>query len=1045
MKNLYILPRATLCKVCSGKPLKIIKLIVLLLLLVSYNVYSGISEQQQKRITGVVTDISGNPLPGVTVLVKGTSLGTTSGPDGKFQFEISQDAKMLQFSFIGMKTQEIAINDDTSFSVIMEEESIGLEEVVVIGYGSTKKITLTGAVTSVSTKDLKSSASDNLSTRLAGKLPGLRVTQRTGEPGAFSTLYDIRGFGTPLIVVDGIVMDGSDFVRLDPHTIDQISILKDASAAVYGVKAANGVILVTTKKGEIGKPKIVYSGSYTLSKYINLPEQCNAYEFATLLTQSEINSGRSPTATTYSPDDLQKFKDGTYPSTNWFELVTRKYTTAQKNNISITGGSDRIKYFSSISILDEMGIWKSGDLTYNQYSAKTVVTGKITDNLEAEISLDGRLDKRHQAIGVSGVFETMWMHSLPTIPVYANNNPDYLSETVDGLHPLAETTSSITGYTNTSNKAFQGTLTLNYKVPFVDGLQAKLMYGYYDRVEYTKRWSRKHKFYVYDKVNDIYNNTLTRNDPSTLYGTYSPFQRSSLLGQLTYNKVVLENHNIKTTLVFEQRHDINDNLQASKQFSIDIDQFYAGLSNPTVTSSNISENENQNVIGRLNYDYLSKYLFEFGFNYSGSSKFPKGKRWGFFPYTSAGWRISEEEFFKSKLPFITNLKIRGSWGKMGDDGASTFQFLTGYNYPSGNYIINDKTVSGLGFRGMPNQNITWYTATTKNIGIDVSINNGLMNLQFDLFRRDRSGLLATRALTIPGTVGANLPQENLDEDMRRGFELVLGQSRKIGELYYDISANFTYTRSQKTYIERTPDGNSYLDWRNNTTGRWDNIGWGYNYIGQFQSQEDLNTSPIQDSQGNRTLKPGDLKYEDVNKDGLITSIDQIPISRSTVPDINFGFNGAVSYRQFDMTILIQGAANYNHTRQNYFKGPLPWNRNSLKIFMDNWHHEDIYDATSPWIPGRFPSAATRGTPPSNGWTSQFWTEDAKYVRLKSMEIGYTINKTLASKLHIQDLRIYLSGFNLLTLCEMKDVDPELLLDVSYPLTRDITFGASITF
>jgi hypothetical protein len=278
-------------------------------------------------------------------------------------------------------------------------------------------------------------------------------------------------------------------------------------------------------------------------------------------------------------------------------------------------------------------------------------------------------------------------------------------------------------------------------------------------------------------------------------------ERITVLGQLTYQKLFADIHNVNATLVFEERHEKNDNMWAQRQFAIDVDQFFAGISeNQRVNSSGIYENANQSVVGRINYDYQSKYLVEFGFNYGGSSKFPKGERWGFFPYVSAGWRLSEEPFVRNNLPIISNLKIRGSWGQMGDDGASSFQFLTGYNYPSGNYVFGDELVAGLGFRGMPNPNITWYTVTTKNLGIDLDIDDGLIFAQVDIFQRDRTGLLATRALTIPGTVGAGLPEENLNEDMRRGIEVVLGHAKSIGKLKYNISANVTYTRGRATQV-----------------------------------------------------------------------------------------------------------------------------------------------------------------------------------------------------------------------------------------------------
>jgi TonB-linked SusC/RagA family outer membrane protein len=644
------------------------------------------------------------------------------------------------------------------------------------------------------------------------------------------------------------------------------------------------------------------------------------------------------------------------------------------------------------------------------------------------------------------------MLQLPTDLVYANNNPQYLQNvTNDSNHPLGLTTKSVSGFNNYSNKTFQGSFTLNYKIPFVKGLTAKFMFGFYDNEYFSKSWAQKWMMYSYDKLRDVYANTATKNNPSTLGEGYTTYKRTTTLGQLNYEKSFFEKHNVKASLVYEKRYDTSDDMYASKQFAIDIPQFNSGLvTNMSVSGSNDNENSNLNYIARLNYDFSTKYLLEFGFNYSGSSKFPVEKRWGFFPYTSAGWRISEENFFKSALPFVTNLKLRASIGKMGDDAASSFQFLTGYNYPGGNYVFNNTVVPGLGFRGMPNPNITWFTVTSKNAGFDLNLKNGLFTAQFDLFRRDRSGLLSTRLATIPGTVGAALPQENLNSDMRKGYELVLGHSKTIGDFRYEISANVTYTRGQATYLERASDANSYLNWRNNKTNRWDNISWGYNYIGQFQSVEEILSSPLQDSKGNASVRPGDLKFEDVNKDGVISDLDMVPIGRGVTPEMSFGVSGRLSYRQFDMNFLFQGAANSNYFYDLLFanvNNQVGQARNTMQSWMDRWHHEDIYDPTSPWVPGKYPAIGSSADSWA-GTASQFWYVDSKYLRLKNVEIGYTLKKPVLSKIGVENLRIYLSGFNLLTWTKVDYVDPEQdsgYWNATYPISKIYNIGVTFTF
>lgn len=1000
---------------------------------------------QEITVAGTVTDsAAGSPLPGVSVTEQGTSRGESTDMEGAYELTVSAPDAVLVFSFMGYQVKKVPVEGRNEIHVILAEDAQALEEVVVVGYGEQERARVTGSVVTVENEEVKSIPTANVVTGLAGRLPGLRVTQRNGEPGSYATSYDIRGFGAPLIVIDGVVRDGRSFARLDPNDIESISVLKDASAAVYGVQAANGVILVTTKKGGVGKPTITYTANYEWQTVTNAPEVGNAYEFAVLTTENEINGGRGPGETTYSPEDLENFRNGTYPSTDWYDVVARDHAGMHRHNLNIAGGSERISYYTSLGYLKENGLWKSGDLNYDRYNLRSNVTGQITDDLEVQLFLDGMLENKNEP-GESAwnVFKFTWMN-IPTFPVYANNNPEYLQDMTYPWHPLAMTTTEIGGYRKTRVKSFQGNITLNYNFPFLEGLKAKVTASYYTQDSIGKFWSKQYELYDYDELTGEYILRGSQNDPSTLTGDYRPLQRVSVQGQLSYGKLLNQVHNINATLVFEERHEKNDNLWAQKQFAIDLDQFFAGTSeNQQVNSSNIFETAYQSVIGRLNYDYRSKYLLEFAFNYGASSRFPRESRWGFFPAVSAGWRLSEESFIKDNLPFVSDLKIRASWGQMGDDwGANDFQFLTGYNYPDGNYIFDNTVIPGLGFRGMPNPDITWYTVTTKNLGIDLDIQNGLLSAQVDLFQRDRTGLLATRALTIPGTVGAGLPQENLNEDMRRGVELVLGHARRTGAFQYDISANFTYTRGRATRVERSPDANSYLNWRNNPLDRWDNITWGYNLTGQFQSYDEIYSSPIQDGQGNRTLRPGDFKYEDVNKDGVIGPLDEVPIARNHVPEINYGLNLRASWKRFDMNALFQGAANFNFQYIEQLRAPLPWGRNSLTQFMDRWHHEDIYDVNSPWVPGRYPAT---NYPASNQWPSEFWWPDASYLRLKHLEIGYSFNPV--DNADIQ-MRVFATGFNLFTWTKIKYVDPEKDPDTwnyLYPLMRIYNLGVNVTF
>jgi TonB-linked SusC/RagA family outer membrane protein len=425
------------------------------------NPFTQGQSQQQKRISGKVSDSSGSPLPGVTVLVKGTTNGIITDSNGNFVLPNVPENAILVFSFVGMKSQEVKVGNQTAIRVTLEEETVGIEEVVAVGYGTQKKINLTGSLASISQEKIKSIPTANVVTGLAGKLPGLRVTERTSEPGAYNTSYDIRGFGNPLIIVDGI--ERTDFNKFDPNEIENITILKDASAAVYGVKAANGVILVTTKKGDIGKPIISYTTNYSFQKILDYPEVDNAYQFAVLTTENEIYQGKAPSSTTFSPDDIQKFKDGTYPSTDWLSVAQNKYGYLNHQNITISGGSERVRYFNSLGYEDEMGIYKSRDLNYKKYVVRTSVTGQITDNLTANLNIDGIMENKNAPSNDGlGVFHFTIMNK-PTFPVYANNTPPYLQDFGYAFHPLAVSTASIGGYNKTITKTFQGNFTLDYK------------------------------------------------------------------------------------------------------------------------------------------------------------------------------------------------------------------------------------------------------------------------------------------------------------------------------------------------------------------------------------------------------------------------------------------------------------------------------------------------------------------------------------------------------------------------------------------------------
>ncbi|NLA49360.1 MAG: TonB-dependent receptor, partial [Bacteroidales bacterium] len=498
------------------------------------------------------------------------------------------------------------------------------------------------------------------------------------------------------------------------------------------------------------------------------------------------------------------------------------------------------------------------------------------------------------------------------MPVYANNNPDYYFDGLADFNPLAIIDSKLTGYYDDRNKRYETTFSLTYDLPFVKGLQAKGLFAYDSRARTEKAMKRYYNEWKY--VDGEYKPTGV-NQPSNLQ--YTSTQRYSSLAQLSvnYNTIISGNHNVTGLLVGEYRQLTGTGFRAQKDFELDVlDQLDAGIrDNAVAVGSDIVPGLNLGLIGRANYNYRTKYLAEFSFRYDGSSLFPKEGRWGFFPAFSLGWRLSEEAFFKNSISFINQLKLRLSHGVMGDDSAAGgFEYMEGYVYPSGSYLFSaNKLTTGSASKGLANKNITWYTATTTNFGMEMDVLNSLFFMQFDVFQRKREGLLARRASSLPSEFGATFPQENLESDKSIGFELELGHKNMVGkDFHYNIVGNLTWARSMWLYREVAPYGSSYSKWRNDQADRWKNMRWGYGFVGQFQNQEEINTSPSQNENGHAALFPGDVRYEDWNGDGMISELDMFPAGRDNNAEIFYGLDLNSSYKGISLTLFFQGAANY---------------------------------------------------------------------------------------------------------------------------------------
>ena len=1006
-------------------------------------------EQADKDITvnGTVIDEFDMPVIGASIIIKGESgVGTITDFNGKFTLSVPSDA-VLQISYIGYKTTEIAVNRQQVLKVVLQEDTETLDEVVVVGYGIQKKASVTGSVAAISSDKLTEVKTTNVTNMLAGRLPGLRAVQRSGSPGDDEASVDIRGYGDMLVIVDGVERDYS---QLDPNDIESISILKDAAAAVYGFKGSNGVLLVTTKKGTEQKAKIEYNGYVGIQQTTRYPKMMNAYQYASLYNEAIYNDNPWIGQNAYSQEQLDSYKNGT-AGTDWWNETMRNSAPQTSHNLSVTGGSEKVKYYMSVGYMGQEGILQSNDWNYRRYNVRSNISAEIAKGLTVDLNLSGRYDNRQRPYDAGNIFRSAQM-AKPTYSVYANDNPDYWGATGDMPNPVHVSDSDNSGNEDRMRREFNSSLSITWEVPWVKGLIAKAMMAYdYKNTEY-KTWRKDLTEYTYDAATDTYTgkDVYTAHLESQLENYVKPTYQFSL----NYNNTFAKVHNVGAMMVWEMYDDKTSYVTGERDFAIGLipDLDYGNETNQ-VASGKTQRTAHAGLVGRLNYDYANRYLLEFNFRYDGTYKFQSGKRWGFFPGISAGWRVSEEDFFKDWLPNMDNLKLRGSYAKVGDEGDfDAFQYLEGYETGSTYIMGSNGVTSGLATTGMANTWFTWYESRIMNFGFEASYNRGIISMEFDWFRRNRSGLPATRTGSLPTTFGEDMPQENLNSDINKGFEIVIGHKYSIGDFNYSISANFSTTRIMYDYVEREASTNKYDNWRNNTNNRYKDIRWGKKVIGQFTSYEEILNSPIQDENGNRTLMPGDLKFEDYNNDGIIDDKDTQPIGHGDTPRMYYGLNINTEYKGFDLTAFFQGAAGHDIFVSGDILDPFIQQGlgNGLELMTDRWHREDPTDPYSEWIPGYMPAPRVAGV--ANNRSSNSWSlHDASYLRLKTVELGYTLPKSLTAKAFIERVRFYVNCNNLLTFTSndpmMKSIDPENNDSYMryYPQMRTYNFGVNVTF
>ncbi len=1007
---------------------KLLILLTCVLMSVSAFAQSG----QRLLVKGVVTDASGVPLPGVTVMVEGTTIGSSTDMDGTFSLYVQQSVKELLFSYLGYAPVKSAIPDDGVMFVVMEEDNTMLDEVVFVGYGTQKKMTITGAVTTANLTDVAKVATPSISNAIAGQLPGIISRQSTGEPGYDAAQIFIRGMSTwgntnPLILIDGIERDLN---RINAQEVESFTILKDASAtAVYGARGANGVILITTKRGSIGKPDVTFRSESAMLTALRRPEYINGYEYASLMNEALIYNGQDPR---WTPEELEKYRTGSdpylYPSVDWMGEVLNKNTFQTIDNLSVSGGTDIIKYYMNVGYTLQNGLWKT-DPT-NKYSRNTAMNRyNFRNNVDVNLSKDLVMSLGLGAIIQNGTYPA-WssdniFSSINTIsPIaYPVRNPDGSlggEQTFIGWNPYGRATQA--GYRTEDSATLQASLSLNWDLGWlVEGLSLRGLFSY-DRYAVT----------LNNRVKDFLVKRYLGPDPVTGEDIYSPayrdesalaFSQSTSSNRAQYAEAQINyardfgKHGVTAMALFNQREYID---------------LTAGSSRANIPYRRLG------LAARATYAYDGKYLAEFNMGYNGSENFAPGHRFGFFPSISLGWTISKEKWFG--MDAVNNLKVRGSYGIVGNDAMSQrFGYLSTIK-TDGQYFFFGPTqsrYSGMEESSMGNEELTWENAHKLDIGIDLGMFDNRIVLQADYFKERRTDILQQRQ-TIPNSTGIYpwcVPYGNIGIVNNEGFDGMLEiRNTTPGGFFYSFRGNFTYARNIIIENDEVPPVYPYLTMKGQRLGQ----SLGFAAEGLFQSWEEIESSPKQTF---GSVRPGDIKYKDINGDGQIDSYDQVPLGYPRNPEMSFGFGGTIQYKGVDLSVYFTGAA---HT-SIYLAGlgMFPFydgmgTNNVLREYYDNRWTPDNPDAMYPAI---YVSNNT-----NNYIVSNLWFRNGNYLRLRNAEIGYTFPQRRLERTSIGSLRFFINGTNLLTFDHIKIIDPESNDGTGrYPLQRSLNFGFQINF
>lgn len=999
---------------------------------------------QQKAVTGKVTtpdDPEG--LPGVTVNIKGTTEGVSTDTDGNYQLLNVPGDAILVFSMVGMEPHEEAVNNRETINVVLTPTASDLDEVVVVGYGVQKKATKTGAISQVKGEDLKQAPVVNIENTLAGRIPGVMGLNQSGEPGYDGSNILIRGRNTlnsansgPLIVIDGIP-DRGGMGRLDPNEIESVSVLKDAQAAIYGSRSANGVIVITTKRGITGEPRINYNFNQGFVAPTRLPEMADAALYAQLENEILEYGGD---ALKWTDEDIEHFRNGDdpwrYPNTDWLDEVVSNNSLQNKHSLSIRGGTEKMRYFASLGTLFQDGIYKNSATNYKQHNARINLDANVGKYLDFKLDLAGRLEDRNFPPRSAGSIFRAAMRGRPTeAAVWPNGLPG--PDIEYGDNPVVTATNEI-GYDNHKRWVLNGTLGATFRIPGVEGLSLDANFGVDEMLNFQKRWTKPWMLYTLDGFDENGEPILSGSER----GVSQPelFQRYYQDQYITINaRAIFErsfgDHNLNTFVAVEQIENVGDDFEGQRKYFISsaIDQMFAGGDLERSITGSGYEYARRNIFGRVSYNFAEKYLLDFNWRVDGSQRFPKDNRFGFFPGVGIGWVISSEDFWKDNIPAINHFKLRGSYGRLGSDLIPNFQYLSTFAFmdPDGNMlpgvIMGEELIRSIMQTRTPNPNIAWELSDNYNVGIELELNEGKWALEADWFMNNRSNILTQRSASMPLYVGFSLPDENIGESTNQGIEGVITHRNNFGDLYLNVSANAMYARNKLTYWDETPGAPDYQ----RSTGKTFDAPLYYESIGIFRDQAHVDSYPHISG-----ARPGDIIFKDINGDGQIDDLDRVRYDYTQYPRWIFGFNLAAVYKDFDLTLLMQGSAG----ARQYVRTESGLIGNFPVAFVEDRWTEDNIDAS-------WPRTYDRNREYWVNRENTFWWWKTDFLRLKTIELGYTLPQDLTQKVSISSLRFFASGQNLLTFSKVDFFDPEIPSGSGqyYPQTKIYNIGVSVTF